>query len=535
MAATGDAAGRSAVGGTVDVVVVGGGSAGCVLANRLSADPAVSVLLVETGPDHRGVPAILDAGRWVSLLGGPYDHGYVHAPTDRVHGRTVPIPRGRVLGGSSSINAMLWYRGHRSDYDAWEAQGATGWNYDTLLPCFRRSEDWEGGATAFRGAGGPLRIETSQDPHPVATALITGAAELGLPVVADANAESNEGATLANLTVRRRADGGVERWSTARGYLEPVLDRPNLTVLTGSAVHRVVLRNGRAVGVEHVVGRELRTTSATTGVVLTAGALDTPRLLMLSGIGDPEQLRPLGIDVAVGLPGVGDRYADHPLLMGMTFRARGPLGPVRDNGGGAMLNWRSSFAGTGRTGTGPDLHAFVVQGPHAGPAVRATHDVSGDVFAVSPGLMGSRSTGHVRLRSADPGADLEVQPNYLAEPDDLAALVESMDTVHDLLETSGYRALSSGPVAPDRRLDHDGKVEFVRRSLDTFFHSSGTAAMGTSDRAVVDPQLRVHGVEGLWVADASVFPSIPSCNTQAPVVAVAERAADLIAGRDEAV
>jgi len=480
---------------------------------------------VEAGPDHRGVPAILDAGRWVSLLGGEYDHGYVHTPTDRVAGRTIPIPRGRVLGGSSSINAMLWYRGHPGDYDAWEGQGATGWNHDTLLPFFRRSEDWEGGPTAFRGAGGPMRIETSRDPHPVATALLTGAAELDLPVVEDANAADNEGATLANLTVRRREDGVVERWSAARGYLEPVLHRPNLTVLTGSAVHRVLLRDGRATGIVHVVGSQLRTTTASTGVVLAAGAIDTPRLLMLSGIGDPAQLRPLGIDVVADLPGVGDRYADHPLLMGMTFRARAPLGPLRDNGGGAMLNWRSSLATRG-----PDLHAFVVQGAHAGPEVRAAHDLSGDVFAVSPGLMGSRSTGHVRLRSADPGADLDVQPNYLAEPDDLAALVESMDTVFDLVATSGYRALSAGPAAPDHRLDHAGKVEFVRRSVDTFFHSSGTAAMGTSDRSVVDPRLRVHGVDGLWVADASVFPSIPTCNTQAPVIAVAERAAELIGG-----
>ncbi|MGY1814735.1 GMC family oxidoreductase [Blastococcus sp. SYSU D00820] len=507
-----------------DLVVVGGGAAGCVLAARLSADPACRVLLVEAGPGSEGLPELVDAARWATLLGGPYDWGHDYTPTELVDSRVIDIPRGRVLGGSSSINAMLWYRGHPADYDAWEAAGATGWNWATLLPYFRRSEDWEGGASEYRGAGGPMRIETSRAPHPVAAALLEAAAELGLPVVDDPNGASNEGAALAAFNATTRPDGVLERWSTVRGYLEPVLHRPNLTVLTGSPVVRVVLSGGRATGVEHLVDGVPTVTGAHAGVVMTAGAIDSARLLLLSGIGDPGELGAVGVTPRVPLPGVGRNYQDHPLLMGMNFRARQPLGPVRDNGGGSMLNWRSALAGAG-----PDLHAFVVQGPHAGAEVRAEHDLSGEVFAVSPGLMRSRSVGHVRLRSADPAAALEIQPNFLAEPGDLEALVESIDTVLDLAATGPYRALTTGPVSPAGRLDRAGKVRFVRRSVATFFHSCGTAAMGTGEDAVVTPDLAVRGVDGLWVADASVIPVIPTCNTQWPVIAVAERAAELVA------
>jgi choline dehydrogenase len=511
-----------------DYVIVGGGTAGCVLANRLSADQSVTVLVLEAGPSHSGVDEILRAAPWATLLGGQYDWCYDYTPTPLVDGRTIAIPRGRVLGGSSSINAMLWYRGHPDDYDAWERAGATGWNWQSLLPYFKRSEDWQGGETAYRGAGGPMRIETSRSPHPIAGALLHGAAELGFAVVDDPNAESNEGAALANFNARTGEDGTLERWSAARGYLEPVLDRPNLTVITGSAVQRLVLEASRATAVEHLVDGVTVRTRARVGVVLTAGALDTPRLLLMSGIGDPDDLAALGVSPAVALRGVGRNYQDHPLLMGMNFRAAEPLGAVRDNGGGSMLNWRSS-----RAGVGPDLHAFVVQGPHASDEVRSSYDFSAagdDVFAVSPGLMGSRSIGSVRLRSSDPGASLDIQPNYLAEPDDLEALIESIDTVFDLLETPAYRAVSAGPVAPDRRMDRADKIRFVRRSVATFFHSAGTAAMGTDEDAVVTPELAVRGVVGLWVADASVIPVLPTCNTQAPVIAIAERAAELITG-----
>jgi choline dehydrogenase len=506
-----------------DVVVVGGGAAGCVLAARLSEDPACRVLLVEAGPDHRGLREVLDAAHWDALIGGPYDHGYRSTPTEHVLGRALAMPRGRVLGGSSSTNAMLWYRGHRADYDAWADAGAAGWGYDDLLPFFRRSEARSGGDPAFRGTDGPMRVAPLAAVHPIAHALVAASAERGLPVIDDANAASNEGATYPDYNAVTTADGRFERWSTARAYLEPALTRPNLDVLVDSRVHAVLFADARATGIRHVVDGALVDTRADR-VVLAAGALDTPRLLQLSGIGDAERLRAAGIAARHHLPGVGENFQDHPLILGMNFRARAGLGAVVGNGGGAMLNWRSSHADAG-----PDLHAVIAHGSRGDEALHAAHDLSGDrVFAVVPGLYRSRSVGWVRVRSADPDAAPDVHPNYLADPTDLAAMVEAVDAVHDLVATSAYGELAEGPITPPTGLDAAAKTRFVRQNIGSFFHCSGTARIGTDDLAVVDPQLRVRGLEGLWVADASVMPRIPTANTQAPTVAIAERAAELL-------
>ncbi|MBE1514478.1 GMC family oxidoreductase [Nesterenkonia halotolerans] len=506
-----------------DIIIAGAGSAGCVLARRLAEDPDLSVLLIEAGGPEEHLAEVREARDWAAQLGGPLDWQEVYAPSESVKGRRIPIPRGRVVGGSSSINAMLWYRGHPDDYDAWEAAGATGWNYRTLLPYFKRSEDWVGGESATRGSGGPMRVEVSPDPHPVADSLLSAAEELGLPVIEDANGLSNEGACLANFNATTQ-DGSLQRWSAARGYLRPAAAWPNLTVRTDAEVTELTFESGQCTGVViHQEGRS-RSLRATLGVVLTLGALGTPRLLMRSGIGPADQLTAVGLAPRLNLPGVGANFQDHPLLMGMNFRLREPRGPLRDNGGGAMLNWRSSVADQR-----PDLHAFVVQGAHAGPQVASrygVHHADEKVCAISPGLMRSQSVGELRLLS--PGGDLDIQPNYLAEPDDMTALIEGIDTVLELAQTQGYRELIEGPISPDRRLSRREAEEFVRLSCDTFFHCCGSAKMGIDAMSVVSPELRVHGTENLWVADASVIPVIPTCNIQAPVIAVAERAAVLI-------
>jgi choline dehydrogenase len=505
-----------------DFIIVGGGSGGSVVARRLAERTDARVLLIEAGPSDIGVAAIDDASRWTALLRRAYDWGYDYAPTPLVNGRVIGIPRGRVLGGSSSINAMIWNRGHPADYDAWQTAGATGWSFSEVLPYFKRAEDWEGGADAYRGAGGPLRVERSHDPHPIALAMLEAAASLGFAVLDDHNGASNEGAALANLN----AIGGL-RWSVARGYLRPAMDRPNLTVLTQSHAIAFGVERGRCVSVTHLLDGVPTVTRAAHEVILCAGAIDTPRLMFMSGVGDAAEVRRLGVPVICDLPGVGRNLQDHPLLMGINFVAKLPLGPGRDNGGGSILNWKSRSSSRV-----PDLHAFVAQNPHAGPEIARDYRVPEDCFAISAGLMRSESRGYLRLASAEPGSPIEIQPNFLQERSDLEALIDCIEVCMDLGATPAYAALCERPASPDRRLSRHEREVFVRNACSTFFHACGTCAMGSAGHSVVDPLLRVRGIEGLRIADASVIPVIPSCNTNAPVVMIAERAADFILGRD---
>jgi choline dehydrogenase len=524
-----------------DYVIVGGGSAGSVVASRLaSAQPDAAVLLIEAGPDGRGVVQIVDPPQWTKLRGTALDWGYSYLPNEDLAGRAIPIARGKVLGGCGATGAMQWFRGHPDDYDAWERAGATGWNYTTLLPYFRCSEDWEGGASAHRGGGGPMRVTRPADPHPVASALVEAAAELGQAKLDDPNSGETCGATLANLNIAegRRfsvVDGYLPAWAPppapgqvpVGAWAQAPAPPPNLTVLTGSTATRLVFGpDRRCESVLHTVRGTLRRTRARAGVVLALGAFGTPELLIRSGIGDPAALRALGVDVVAALPGVGRNLQDHPLLTGMNFRARHRLGITRDNGGGAIMNWCSSRARR------PDLHAFVVQGPHVYPGSAVASSLAGapDIFAISPGLMGSTSKGRLRVRGAtETGpAAVEIDSGFLRERRDMDALVEAMDMIMDLAATSAYADLVDKPLMPSARLSRADKEAFVRENCSTFFHPCGTAAMGTGADAVVDPRLNVIGVTGLRIADASVIPVIPAGNIQAAVIAIAERAADLI-------
>lgn len=501
-----------------DYIVIGAGSGGLPVVRRLIDGTEASVLLIEAGEPGLGIAEIDDPRQWVPLGRGRFDWGYDYAPTERVNGNVIGIPRGKTLGGSSAINAMMWYRGHPRDYDAWGVAGCDGWSFADVLPFFKKAEDWEGGESRWRGAGGPLKITTSKRLHPVAEAMMLGAAELGIPVIDDPNGESNEGACPSNFNI---AEG--RRWSSADGYLAPILDHPRLTVLTGSQAMSLILDNSRCVGLRHLVEGRLIETRATSQVVLAAGAFDTPRLLMLSGIGDPVELVRVGIPIQHALPGVGRNLQDHPLVQAVVCRAKRTLGEVLDNGGGTMINWKSS-AGLSQ----PDVHAFPVQGNSATPALRRLYDCADPVFSIGAGLMRSKSIGALTMLTVDPFGPLEIQPNYFAEPSDLEATVTAVETIMALVETSAFAELFDGFVAPKRPLSRMDTYDFVRDGCSTFFHPVGTAKMGRDDLAVVDARLRVHGLDGLTIADASVIPIIPSCNTHAPVTMIGERAADFL-------
>ncbi len=500
-----------------DYIVVGAGSGGCAVARRL-VDAGADVLLIEAGPAGVGIADIDDPTRWMALGRGAFDWGYDYAPTAYVNGRAIGIPRGKVLGGSSAINAMMWYRGHPADYDAWQASGAKGWAFADVLPYFRRCEDWEGGASQWRGACGPLRIARSPDLHPLAIALSASAVANGIPAIDDPNGPTNEGAAPSNFNI---VNG--RRWSSARGYLWPVLDKDNLTILTQSLAVRLNFETTRCISVAHLVDGDVVETRATCEIILALGAIDTPRLLWMSGLGDPSDLKRLGIAVQAALPGVGHNLQDHPLVRAVNVRSRRALGAPRDNGGGTMVNWKTQ-PGLPQ----PNAHAFPVQGRSATAEVAQAYDLSGDVFAIGTGLMRSRSRGYLRLLAAEPHSPMEIQPNLLSEPDDLDDLVDATRDVMDWATSAAFTDWFGGFAAPDRRLDRAGLVQFVRTACSTFFHTCGTARMGDDDMSVVDHRLSVRGIDGLRIADASVIPIIPSCNTHAPVTMIGERASDFV-------
>lgn len=500
-----------------DVIIVGAGSGGCVVARRLIDHTDARVLLVEAGrADYKAVP-LQDPTAWIPLAGGDYDWGLAYAPNPRLNNRRISIPRGRVLGGSSAINAMMWYRGHPNDYDRWNVPG---WARKDCLPAFKRCETWEGGASELRGGDGPLRINRSPDPHPVALALIEGMAELGYAKLDDPNGSSNDGVGLANYNI----DDG-KRWSSATGYLEPVLADPNLTIVTDTRASRVIIARDKAVAVELIIEGRPFLVEASSQIVLAAGAFETPRMLTLSGLADERTLQGLGIDTQVHLPGVGQNLQDHPLLRAVNFRAKQPSGPTRDNGGGAIANVRSHVGLTQ-----PDVHMLPIQQASGGPDLREAYDTSGDVFALAPGVMDTKSIGVITVTGDSPDDPLTIDPNFFDHPDDWQAMRFGVRLARDVARTKAFEPLYDGLIAPQSLETNDEIDAFIRLACATFFHCCGTAKMGATNdpMAVVDPKLKVRGVDSLSIADASIIPIIPTCNTHAPVTMIGERAAHFL-------
>lgn len=506
-----------------DFIVCGGGTAGCVIARRLS-DSGVSVLLIEAGGSDR-VPAVLDTTLWMSNIGSERDWGYSAEPSVHLAGRAARLPMGKVLGGGSSINGSVWARGHRVDFDGWaHSTGDPGWGYESMLGLYREIEDWQGPPDpARRGRGGLLRVQRAEDPVPLVHALLSAADSLGIPAVDDINGAAMEGDAacgLANVLVR----DGNERVSMAASYLRPVLSRPNLHVLLCAEVTRVCIEGRRATGVAFVRRGRMHVVSAACEVIVSAGAINTPRLLMLSGIGDGGDLSALGIDVRRHLPGVGRNFQDHILLAGCCWAYRTPEEP-RNNAAEFVF-----FAKSRRDLPGPDLMPVLEEAPFVSAEAAVGRDVPrgpASAWTLAPGLAQPSSRGRVVLASADPRIAPRVDANFLSTDEDLESLLYCIRLCREIGNADVVAPFRAREVCPGP-LDGDALIDFARRSAGTYFHESGTASMGNDTMSVVDSRLRVHEIDGLRVADASVMPTITTGNTMAPTVLIAERAARLI-------
>ena len=499
-------------GNMYDYIVVGGGTAGCVLASRLSQNPAAQVLLLEAGdaepPAEAAIPPV-----WPTLQGSRADWGDLLVPMGGA-GVRGPWPRGRGLGGSTNINGMMFVRGHRSSYDRWAKDGAAGWDFDSLLPYFKRSETAAGRSGDWRGKQGPITVAPAAEPNPVTVSLLEAAVEAGHGRAADISSGLDEGVGLPDLNI---VDS--RRQTAADGYLRPVMSRANLDVVTGALCSRVRIAGGRCTGVEYTADGERYAVGCSGEVILAAGTIGSAQVLLLSGVGPAGHLAEAGIEVAADLPGVGANLHDHPLTS-VTYASSRPLPPsVNNHGEGLGL----MHSGEDKT-DGPDLQVLFGPFPYFPPGLPGPHPGAGYSIALS--LMTPRSRGSVRLASSDPAAPPVVNPGYLSDRRDLDTLAAGLELVREIGLAPSLKAWRAEECVPGSGADLRA---YLRGHLLTYFHYVGTCRIGTDPMAVVDTELRVRGVAGLRVADASVIPSIPSANTNATVYAIAERAADLIA------
>jgi choline dehydrogenase len=504
-----------------DFIVVGAGAAGSVLTGELSASAAHVLVIESGGPDD--APTIANPSIWFYNVGGPLDFHLPVKPSPRLNNRAFNMALGHVLGGGSSINAMVWTRGMQRDYDGWAENGAKGWAFADVLPTFKSQEDWESGANAWRGAGGPIHIRRPKDPHPTAPAFIDAAREMGMPILDDVNGPMVPGAGYINMNIA--ADG--TRVSAARAFLHPALSRPNLTLLLNTQVVKLNFKGTRCVGVKINAGGEVKDIAADKEVILTTGSINSPKLLMLSGIGEAKALRSLGIDVVENLPGVGGNLQDHVLVSGVIFKYKGKMPERPADSNAVEAEAYLSSGPSSDTDINIVLEQLAIATPEAAARFGAPPE---DAFTIAPALVQPTSRGSVRLASNNFQDAAVIDGNYLGTERDLTAIVRAIEAAREIGNQHAFDSLREIEVMPGPKATAEDIRELARLGSASFGHAVGTCKMGVDSLAVVDPQLRVHGLTGLRVADASVMPRIITGPTNAPTHMIAGRAAKLILG-----
>jgi choline dehydrogenase len=504
-----------------DYIVVGAGASGSIVAGELSKTGA-DVLVVEAGGAD-SAPSISNPSIWFYNVGSPLDWGLPIAPTPQLNNRKFNMALGHVLGGGSAINALVWLRGLERDYDAWERGGAKGWGFKDVLPTYKAQEDWEGGANEWRGTGGPVHIRKPGNPHPTAPIFIEAARQMGFPVVDDMNGPMQAGAGYINMNIA--ADGS--RVSAARAFLHPNLNRANLTLLLNANVTKVLFDGDQASGVEIVTDDGVRKARARRDVILSAGAIHSAKLLMLSGVGNAAELRKLGIAPVADLRGVGQNLQDHVLVSGLVYKYKGKM-PDRPADSDAVE--AEVYFSSGVDGHATDVCLVLEQLPIATPEAAARFGAPPqEGFTIAPSLVQPTSRGQVRLASANWKDAPAIECNHLGSDRDLAAIVRAIEAARELGQQSAFDSVREAEIIPGVKADSRADlIDLARTGSASFGHAVGTAKIGYDADAVVDKELRVHGLRGLRVADASVMPSIISAPTNAASFMIGGRAAELI-------